>query len=97
MSISPHEHRNFSEIGHDGAVSIFLEKDDCIDDSESDHIKSGEGIVWFSCPIYGTLNRKDKLTPRCCSTLMTHVLIPSETDRVTLTKMSIALVINEDN
>ena len=89
MSINPRENRNFSETGHAEAVSIVIETDACVEEYER--------IDWFSCPIYGTLSRKDKLTPRCGSTLMTHVSIPSETNRVTLTKMSISLVINEDN
>ena len=86
-----HEHRNFSEFGHDEAVNIVIEMD-ALDDCEKDRFKNR-----YSCPIYGTLSRKDKLTPRGCSTLMTHVLIPSEADRATLTKMSVALVINEEN
>ena len=86
MSINSHEHQNFSEIGHDEACNIVIEMDAFKDDCER-----------YRLPIYGTLSRQDKLMPTCFSTLMTHVLIPSETDRITLTKMSTALVINEDN
>ena len=85
MSFNFHEHRKFSEVGHDIPCSIAIEMNARADDGKSYHM-----------PIYGTSSRKDKLSPKCYSTFITHVLIPSDTDIMTLTKMSIALVI-EDN
>ena len=56
-----------------------------------------EKLHHFSCPVYGTVSRKDILTQNCSSTLLTCIDIQTEVGTATLAKMAVALAINEDN
>ena len=86
MSIKSQESHNFLHAGQDQPCCIVLGMDAGENDVES-----------YPVPIYGTLSRWDKLQLKSCSSLLTHVSIPAETDQTTLTKMAVALVINEES
>ena len=86
LSIKSQESHNFLHARQDQTCCIVLGMDAGENDVES-----------YPVPIYGTLSRLDKLQLKSCSSLLTHVSIPAETDQTTLTKMAVALVINEES
>ena len=64
---------------------------------KDDFLNSFEKLYHFSCPVYGTMSRKDLLQQKCSTALLTCVDIQTEVGTATLAKMAVALAINEDN